>query len=88
MPADMRFVYIIRSAADMARRYVGLTANVAARLESHNAGQNRSTSQWRPWELDVCIEFRDPRLAKRFERYLKSGSGHSFAKRHFEFDTR
>jgi hypothetical protein len=27
--------------------------------------------------------FETPALAPEFERYLKSGSGHAFAKRHF-----
>ena len=40
------------------------------------------------WRLDgltlvVTLEFRDEAPAKRFERYLKSGSGRAFAKRHF-----
>ena len=78
-----RFVYIIRSVNHPERRYVGLSADVVARLSVHNAGQNRSTSQWRPWDLDVTIEFRNERMALRFEQYLKSGAGHAFASRHF-----
>jgi putative endonuclease len=53
-------------------------------LSAHNAGLNRSTIQWRPWAIDVIIEFQSERLAIRFEKFLKSGSGHAFAKRHFE----
>jgi predicted GIY-YIG superfamily endonuclease len=78
-----RFVYIIRSVSEPERRYVGVTSNLQARLEAHNAGANRSTAQWRPWIVDVCIEFRSERLATRFERYLKSGAGHAFSHRHF-----
>jgi putative endonuclease len=78
-----RFVYIIRSVSYPERRYVGVTANPAARLTAHNAGQNRSTAQWTPWFMDVCVEFRTERVALRFERFLKSGAGHAFAKRHF-----
>jgi hypothetical protein len=52
-------------------------------LSAHNAGQNRSTAQWRPWVLDVSTEFRTERMALRFEQYLKSGAGHAFASRHF-----
>jgi predicted GIY-YIG superfamily endonuclease len=78
-----RFVYIIRSVNHPERRYVGLTADVATRLSAHNAGQNRSTAQWRPWAVDVSIEFRSEQMAMRFERYLKSGSGHAFAACHF-----
>jgi putative endonuclease len=78
-----RFVYIIRSVSDPERRYIGVTANPEARLAAHNAGQNQSTAPWRPWLIDVCVEFRTEQLALRFEKYLKSGAGHAFARRHF-----
>lgn len=78
-----RFVYIIRSLNNPRRRYVGVTSDLTARLAAHNAGQNRSTARWRPWDVDVCVEFRTEVLALRFETYLKSGSGHAFALRHF-----
>ena len=79
-----RFVYIIRSVNQPDRRYIGVSADVLARLAAHNAGQNRSTAAWRPWMVDISVEFRTERMALRFERYLKSGSGHEFAKRHFD----
>jgi putative endonuclease len=78
-----RFVYIIRSVDQPDRRYIGITADVPVRLNAHNAGQNHSTAPWKPWALDVCVEFPAERLAARFEKYLKSGAGHAFAKRHF-----
>ena len=78
-----RFVYILRSENNPERRYVGLTSDVPARLSAHNAGQNPSTARWKPWVVDVCVEFRTEAVAARFEKYLKSGSGHAFAKRHF-----
>jgi putative endonuclease len=81
---NQRFVYILRSVMDPNRRYVGVTAYVPTRLSFHNAGQNASTAPWKPWNVDICIEFRTEKLARRFERYLKSGSGHEFARRHFE----
>lgn len=77
-------MYILRSVSSPERRYIGLTADVLARLTAHNAGGNPSTVRWKPWAADVCIEFRTEELAVRFEKYLKSGSGHAFAKRHFE----
>jgi putative endonuclease len=79
---EKRFVYIIRSVNHPERRYVGVTADVASRLSAHNAGQNRSTAPWKPWFVDVTIEFRNERTAVRFEKYLKSGAGHAFASRH------
>ena len=78
-----RFVYVLCSVSDPSRPYVGLTSNVAARIGAHNAGQNPSTACHKPWQLVVSLEFSSEQLAIRFERYLKSGSGRAFAKRHF-----
>ena len=80
---EKRFVYIIRSVNQSERKYIGITSDVVARLQMHNAGQNRSTARWKPWRIDLTIEFRSERLALRFEKYLKSGSGHAFAQRYF-----
>ena len=77
------FVYILRSIKSPERRYIGVSSNVALRLNAHNGGQDPSTTRWKPWLVDVCVEFRSEQLALRFERYLKSGSGHAFANRHF-----
>ena len=49
---------------------------------SHNAGDCRHTAKYRPWSIDMVVEFADERRAVAFERYLKSGSGVAFAKRH------
>jgi predicted GIY-YIG superfamily endonuclease len=78
-----RFVYVLRSDRDPSRHYVGLTSDVGNRLRWHNAGQNRSTARDRPWTVLVAIGFRTEDAAVQFERYLKSGSGRAFAKRHF-----
>ena len=78
-----RFVYIIRSVNHPQRRYIGVTSDVAVRVNAHNAGQNRSSASWKPWAIDVTIEFRTERMALRFEKYLKSGAGHAFASSHF-----
>jgi putative endonuclease len=78
-----RFVYVLRSESDSLRHYVGRTSNVDERLDWHNAGPSGYTVQNRPWSIVVSLEFPDERAAARFERYLKSGSGRAFAKRHF-----
>jgi hypothetical protein len=36
------------------------------------------------FEEHVIVEFSDERRALAFQRYLKSGSGNAFAKRHFK----
>jgi predicted GIY-YIG superfamily endonuclease len=78
-----RFVYILRSRSNHARHYVGVTSDVSARLRWHNAGQSVHTARDRPWSLVVSMEFATQLAAYRFERYLKSGSGRAFSKRHF-----
>lgn len=78
-----RFVYILRSDTDSSRHYVGVTSDVEKRLEWHNYGPSGQTLQHRPWSVIVSVEFADEQTAVQFERYLKSGSGRAFAKRHF-----
>lgn len=80
---DRRLVYILRSRRNVTRHYVGLTSDVAKRLEWHNAGQNIHTVKDRPWRVIVTLEFETADAAGQFERYLKTGSGRAFAKRHF-----
>jgi putative endonuclease len=83
MARSRRFVYILKTRTSPVRYYTGLTSSVSERLAAHNAGHCAHTADNGAWELDVVIAFADERRAARFERYLKSGSGCSFAKRHF-----
>ena len=80
---EKRIVYILRSDADPSRHYIGITNDLLARLKWHNAEPSGYTVDFRPWSIAVVIEFPTEREAVRFERYLKSGSGRAFAKRHF-----
>jgi putative endonuclease len=79
---QQRFVYLLRSERDN-RPYVGITRNVTQRLATHNSGGSLYTAPHRPWRLVVALEFGSEETARCFERYLKSGSGRVFAKRHF-----
>jgi predicted GIY-YIG superfamily endonuclease len=81
--AEQRFVYILRSSADPLRHYVGISSNPDDRLDWHNNGPGGYTRAYRPWALVVAIAFQTEREAARFERYLKTGSGRAFTKRHF-----
>src|SRR5262245_9448870 len=76
-------VYILRSQSDPSRHYVGITNNLLARLKWHNHGASGHSVDHRPWVIVVSMEFPSEREAVRFEKYLKSGSGRAFAKRHF-----
>jgi predicted GIY-YIG superfamily endonuclease len=83
MSAPRRFVYILKSLSQPDEYYVGVTSDPGVRLQAHNAGLTPSTARHRPWRVLVCIEFDEERPALDFERYLKSGSGREFARRHF-----
>ena len=78
-----RFVYLLQSVVDPNQHYVGLTSDPVARLAAHNAGDSPHTARFRPWRAIVTIEFANDGRASAFERYLKSGSGREFARRHF-----
>jgi putative endonuclease len=80
VPFGRRFVYRHHDAHEY---YVGLTSDVARRLRDHNEGLSRHTSPHRPRRTLVAIEFDEEEPALKFERYLKSGSGREFARRHF-----
>lgn len=79
----MWYVYLLESVAFPGKRYVGLTSNVERRLVEHNAGKSLHTSKFIPWRLAGYIAFSAEEKAASFERYLKSGSGHAFAKKRF-----
>ena len=84
MAAGKRFVYLLRSLSTPDEVYIGLTSDVERRLHAHNSGCSPHTAKYRPWRMLVTIEFPDQPRAVAFEKYLKSGSGRAFAKRHFE----
>ena len=62
--------------------YVGCTTNINERLNRHKNGFVQSTAGKRPVKVVTEIVFRDKYLAYNFEKYLKSGSGRAFMKRH------
>lgn len=83
----MQYVYILQSLKYPDKHYIGCTNDAAERLKKHNAGrsesQSRHCSMYGPWKLVVQIGFEDRVKAFAFEKYLKSGSGRAFAKKHF-----
>jgi len=78
----MKYVDILES-LDSEHFYVGITEYLRARLAKHNAGEVPHTSKYGPWRLRIYIAFSDEKCARAFEKYLKSGSGRAFAKKHF-----
>jgi putative endonuclease len=77
------YVYVLRSQAEPARHYVGMTEDLQARLNRHNSGHVPHTSKFRPWQIETAFAFRSKDKAVAFEQYLKSHSGRAFAKKHF-----
>lgn len=53
-----RFVYVLRNQESPPRYYTGLTSDVVRRQAEHNAGTWFHTAKYRPWTVDVVIEFR------------------------------
>jgi predicted GIY-YIG superfamily endonuclease len=80
---NLHHVYILVSESHPGKHYTGLTANLGARLASHNSGQVPLTSKFRPWRIETTVAFRSRQKARAFETYLKSHSGRAFAKKHF-----
>jgi putative endonuclease len=78
----MKYVYILES-LDSEHFYVGVTDDLRTRLAKHNAGEVPHTSKYGPWRMRTYIAFNDEQRAIAFEKYLKSGSGRAFAKKHF-----
>lgn len=77
----MYYIYFIRSTSHPNQTYIGHTQNVTARLARHNRGTTPHTAKFTPWKLVAHIGFEDKQGAVEFERYMKSGSGHAFAKK-------
>ena len=77
------YVSILVSEANGTIHYTGMTQNLRERVCDHNRGACRHTAKSRPWRLETAIAFTCESKAREFERYLKSGSGREFARRHF-----
>jgi predicted GIY-YIG superfamily endonuclease len=60
-----------------------MTSDLQQRFAEHNAGKSPHTSKFTPWRLETYLAFSDQKRAASFESYLKSGSGHAFARRRF-----
>jgi len=78
----MFVVYILHSLKEADRYYVGYTTNLEHRLEEHNCGKSAHTKSWLPWEIETFVTFKSKSKAREFEKYLKSGSGYAFFRKH------
>ena len=77
----MWYVYLLESKTAKGERYIGVTSDLKRRMAEHNSGKSDHTSKFLPWRIVTYVAFSDPAQAASFERYLKSGSGHAFARK-------
>jgi len=77
----VHYVYLIESLSAQEERYVEMTTDLKQRFREHNQGKSSHTAKFRPWKLISYIAFTNRAKAEAFERYLKSGSGHAFARK-------
>jgi putative endonuclease len=62
--------------------YTGCTRDLEDRLKRHSRGSVPATKDKRPVSVISYTVFKDKYKAFYFEKYLKSGSGRAFLKRH------
>ena len=84
VPADVkRFVFVLQSLSQPDRQFVESTANVPARVATHNAGHSPQTASYRPWRLVTVVQFGSEIAALRFEKFLKTGAGRALTRQFF-----
>lgn len=60
MSANQNIVYVLKSDRHVGRYYTGLTSDMERRLEFHNAGMSRHTSNGCPWRVVTTVTFGIP----------------------------
>lgn len=81
--SKMFYVYIIYSQSHRVK-YIGQTENLLNRLNEHNNGLlSKYTKNKGPWELIHKEEFKTRKEAMSREKYLKTGVGRDWIKKHF-----
>jgi predicted GIY-YIG superfamily endonuclease len=76
----MHYVYILKCANN--KPYTGCTEDLKGRTERHKMGHVPATKNVLPVELNCYFAFNNKYTAFNFEKYLKSGSGRAFLKKH------
>jgi len=79
----MYYVYILQSIKD-GHHYTGITNNIERRLAEHNKGKKStpSTRSRGPFKLIYTETAFDRKVARAREKFLKSGAGREFIKKH------
>ncbi len=78
----MHYVYILK--CKDGNSYTGCTSDLKERIARHKNGHVPATEKRRPFKLVMYVAIKDRYKAFEFEKYLKSGSGRAFIRKHFE----
>lgn len=70
------YVYLLK--LNNNKIYTGSTPDIKKRLREHGDGECKATRDYRPAKLVWYGVFQNRLLARRFENYLKTGSGQAF----------
>ncbi|MFH1183314.1 MAG: GIY-YIG nuclease family protein [Candidatus Moraniibacteriota bacterium] len=76
----MYYVYILKCSDN--RFYIGCLENLKDRIDRHSKGKLPATKKRLPVELSCYFAFQNKYTVFNFEKYLKSGSGRAFMKKH------
>lgn len=76
----MHYVYVLKCLNKTT--YIGCTNDLKQRLERHRKGYVSATKLFLPIKLVAYFAFSNKYIAFNFEKYLKSGSGRAFLKKH------
>jgi len=76
----MHYVYILQDSRE--KLYIGYSNDLKKRVQDHNHRKVSTTSTYREPQLIWYCAFADKKTALEFEKYLKAGSGHAFARKH------
>ncbi len=76
----MYYVYILQNQKDKSC-YIGVTKNLKRRIKEHSDGGVKFTSSKKLYRLVWYCAFLNKHKALDFEKYLKHGSGHAFARK-------
>ena len=67
-------VYVLENEKN-SLRYIGHTKDLINRLKEHNINRNISTQGKGPWKLIYSEDFSNLELAKKREKFFKTGRG-------------
>ncbi|MBI2640696.1 MAG: GIY-YIG nuclease family protein [Candidatus Sungbacteria bacterium] len=76
----MHYVYLLNCIDGLP--YTGCTEDIQERLVRHSSGRVPAAKDRLPVELICYFAFKNKYTAFNFEKYLKSGSGRAFLKKH------